>query len=64
MAQVVPSHDVVLAVYFQASGDSLLGDLRMVIPYASLEPYLSKLSHVASSGFGHEPGTMRDTVAK
>ncbi len=64
LAQIVPPHDVVLAVYFQASGHSMLGDLRMVIPYASLEPYLGKLSHVASSGFGHEPGSMREAVAK
>jgi len=64
MVQIVPNHDVVLSVYFQASGDSILGDLRLIIPYAALEPFLCKVSHVTSSGFGHEAGSMREAMAK
>jgi len=64
MAQIVPSHDVVLSVYFQASGESMLGDLRMVFPYAALEPHLSKVSHIATSGFSHRAGEMQESLAR
>src|SRR5688572_21554215 len=60
MAQILPSQDVVLSVYFQASGDFLIGDLRLVIPFVSLEPLLERLGRdvVARA----EPGAMRATV--
>ena len=61
LAQVLPSQDVVLSVYFQASGEFLLGDLRIVIPFVSLEPLLERLGRDAV--VRAEPGAMRDTVA-
>lgn len=61
MAQIIPSQDVVLSVYFQAAGSFLLGDLRMVIPFVAIEPYLDELSRSGASSL--EPGTMRDVVS-
>jgi flagellar motor switch protein FliM len=60
MAQILPSQDVVIAVYFQAAGDFLIGDLRLVIPFASLEPLLDRFGRDSVSRL--EPGAMRDQV--
>jgi flagellar motor switch protein FliM len=57
MAQILPSQDVVLSVYFQAAGDFLLGDLRMVIPFVSLEPLLDRFGRDSVAAL--EPGAMR-----
>ena len=62
MAQILPSQDVVLSVYFQASGEFLIGDLRLLIPFVSLEPYLEKLGKDNVSRT--EPGAMRDVVQR
>ena len=43
-AQVLPLQDVVLSVHFQAGGDFLLGDMRLVLPYTVLEPGLAALA--------------------
>lgn len=43
MAQILPSQDVVLSVYFQVTGEFLIGDLRLLLPFASLEPHLEGL---------------------
>lgn len=61
MAQILPSQDVVVSVYFQAAGDFLLGDLRLVIPFASLEPLLATFARDAVARF--EPGAMKDRLA-
>jgi len=61
MAQILPSQDVVLSVYFQATGDFLLGDLRLVIPFVSLEPLLDRFGRDSVSRL--EPGAMRDKLA-
>ena len=61
MAQILPSQDVVLSIYFQAIGDFLLGDLRLVIPFVSLEPLLDRFGRDQVSRL--EPGAMRDSVA-
>ncbi len=61
MAQILPSQDVVLSVYFQTAGDFLIGDLRLVIPFVSLEPLLDRLGRGAVQGL--EPGALRDQVA-
>ncbi len=61
MAQILPSQDVVISVYFQAAGDFLLGDLRLVIPFASLEPLLDKFGRDAVARL--EPGAMKTTLA-
>ena len=37
MAQIVGPNDVVLSVYFQISGDTVNGDLRLVLPFALAE---------------------------
>ncbi len=61
MAQILPSQDVVLAVYFQAAGDFLLGDLRLLIPFTSLEPLLDRFGRDSVASL--EPGALRTKVA-
>ncbi|MBX3462935.1 MAG: FliM/FliN family flagellar motor switch protein [Planctomycetes bacterium] len=61
MAQILPSQDVALAVYFQATGEFLLGDLRLMIPFASLEPLLDRFGRDTVASL--EPGALRDRVA-
>ena len=60
MAQILPSQDVVLSVYFQAAGDFLLGDLRLVIPFVSLEPLLDKFGRDSVAAL--EPGALRQKL--
>ncbi len=60
MAQILPAQDVVVSVYFQAAGDFLIGDLRLVIPFASLEPLLDKFGRDSVARM--EPGAMRDKL--
>ncbi|MFM1871462.1 MAG: hypothetical protein RL398_884 [Planctomycetota bacterium] len=62
MAQILPSQDVVLSIYFQASGEFLIGDLRLVLPFASIEPLLERFTR--DSAAGPEPGASRQTVEK
>lgn len=62
-AQILGAHEVAVSLYFQVSGTSLLGDMRMVIPYASLEPHMSGLSRSRVAAFNLEPGEMKDVVA-
>ncbi len=68
MAQVLSPQDVVVTAYFQVGGESLLGDLRLAIPFAALEPFLESLSKGKGSGKGaglrRAPGEMRETVAR
>ncbi|GDY01568.1 flagellar motor switch protein FliM [Planctomycetota bacterium] len=61
MAQILPSQDVVLSIYFQASGNFLLGDMRLMIPFVSLEPLLEKLGKDTVTRL--DPGAMQTTVA-
>lgn len=60
MAQILPTQDVVLSIYFQAAGDFLLGDLRLVIPFLSLEPLLDKFGRDSVAAL--EPGAMRQKL--
>jgi flagellar motor switch protein FliM len=62
MAQILPSQDIVLSVYFQTSGEFLIGDLRLVLPFAAMEPYLERLGADGASRL--EPGSMRELVAR
>ncbi|MCA8965911.1 MAG: FliM/FliN family flagellar motor switch protein [Planctomycetes bacterium] len=62
MAQILPSQDVVLSIYFQAAGDFLIGDLRLVLPFTSIEPILERFTRDSVSG--PEPGSSRPTVEK
>ena len=62
MAQILPSQDVVLSIYFQAAGDFLIGDLRLVLPFVSVEPILERFTRDSVSG--PEPGSSRQTVEK
>ncbi|MBZ0153921.1 MAG: FliM/FliN family flagellar motor switch protein [Planctomycetes bacterium] len=62
MAQILPSQDVVLSVYFQSTGDCLIGDLRLVIPFASIEPLLERFCR--DSITRHEPGAMKASLQK
>ncbi|MFK7739081.1 MAG: flagellar motor switch protein FliM [Planctomycetota bacterium] len=61
MAQILPSQDVVLSIYFQATGDFLIGDLRLVIPFTSMESLLERFSRDSVSQL--DPGSMRQQVA-
>ncbi|MBL8753915.1 MAG: FliM/FliN family flagellar motor switch protein, partial [Planctomycetes bacterium] len=62
MAQILPSQDVVLSIYFQAAGDFLMGDLRMVIPFVSIEPILDKLGRDSVARL--QPGAMKDKLGR
>ncbi|MGE3171502.1 MAG: flagellar motor switch protein FliM [Planctomycetota bacterium] len=62
MAQILPSQDVVLSVYFQAAGEFLIGDLRLLLPFQSLEPYLDKFGKDTVTRL--EPGAMREHVTR
>lgn len=62
MAQILPSQDVVLSVYFQSTGDFLIGDLRLVIPFASIEPLLERFCRDSITRL--EPGAMKKALAK
>ena len=62
MAQILPSQDVVLSVYFQATGDLLIGDMRLVVPFAALEPLLEKFGRDPVSQL--EPGAMRERLGE
>jgi flagellar motor switch protein FliM len=61
LAQILPSQDVVLSVYFQTAGDFLLGDLRLVIPFACVEPLLERFGRDSAAAV--KPGALRATVA-
>ena len=61
MAQILPSQDVVLSVYFQAAGEFMIGDLRLIIPFVSIEPLLERFGR--DGGKTLEPGSMRERVA-
>lgn len=62
MAQILPSQDVVLSIYFQAAGEFLIGDLRLVIPFTSIEPFLDRFGRDAVSRL--EPGAMRERLGR
>ncbi len=62
MAQILPSQDVVLSTYFQASGEFLMGDMRLVIPFGALEPLLEQFGRDAVSRL--EPGSMRESISE
>ena len=53
-----------LSAYFQVGGENLLGDLRLAIPFAALEPHLEAFAKDKGFGSTKAPGTMRDTVAR
>ena len=60
MAQVLASHDVVVCAHFQISGESLIGDLRLAIPFHTLERYLGNIVEPGMKGV--EPGAMRAPI--
>lgn len=64
MAQVLPLQDVVLTAYFQVGGEFLLGDLRLAIPFTSLEPHLESVSKGKSFSPKRAPGSMRETLVR
>lgn len=57
-AHVLPTQDVVLSVHLQTGGEFLLGDLRLAIPYASIEPFLPSLG-TGPGKFKQSPGELR-----
>src|SRR5262245_49373708 len=62
LAQILPSQDIVLSVYFQAAGEFLIGDLRLLLPFSSLEAHLEKFSKDSVTRL--DPGAMREQVAR
>jgi flagellar motor switch protein FliM len=62
MAQILPSQDVVLSVYFQVAGEFLIGDMRLLLPFAALEPHIARLGNDAVTRLA--PGAMREAVAR
>ena len=60
LAQILPSQDVVMTVYFQVAGEFLIGDLRLTIPFVEIEPLLDHFTrdrHAVA-----EQGAMRATM--
>ena len=64
LAQILPLQEVLLSVHFQTSGEFLLGDLRLVIPYAALEPHLKMLDLGPGARFRQAPGALRKQIEK
>lgn len=62
--QTISPYEVVLSVYLQVSGESLTGDLRLVVPLSELEPFLGSVATARVAGQRHEPGAMRATLAR
>jgi flagellar motor switch protein FliM len=60
MAQVLPGQDVVVCAHFQVSGDALVGDLRLALPFAALESHLRRVG--VEPGMGSEPGALRASI--
>jgi len=44
LAQILPTQDVVMTVYFQVAGEFLIGDLRLTIPFTEIEPLLDRFA--------------------
>jgi len=63
MAQILAAQEVVLSVHFQVGGEVLLGDLRLAIPYAGLEPHLQAM-RAGPRPQAQQPGALRATIAR
>jgi len=61
LAQILPSQEVVLSIYFQAAGDFMIGDLRLIIPFVAIEPLLERFCRDGDKVVA--PGAMRASVA-
>ena len=64
LAHILPAQEVVLSVHFQTSGESLLGDLRLVIPYGALEPHLRALDLGPGGRVRQPQGALRKQIEK
>ena len=64
MAQSLPFQEVVLASHFQFAGRPLLGDLRMVMTYSGLEPYIDRLATSRFQAKNGQSGTFRAQLEK
>ncbi|MFO1078594.1 MAG: FliM/FliN family flagellar motor switch protein [Planctomycetota bacterium] len=62
LAQVLPSQDVVMTVYFQVAGEFLIGDLRLTIPFASIEPLMDRFTKDRNAFV--EQGAMREVLQR
>ncbi len=62
MAQILPSQDVVMTVYFQVAGEFLIGDLRLTIPFSAIEPLIDNFTRDRTVTV--EQGALQDTVQK
>lgn len=61
LAQVLPGQDVMVCAHFQVSGDALVGDLRLALPFPALEPHLRGLG-AEPGGKRLEPGALRAPI--
>lgn len=64
LAQILPQQEVMLSVHFQTSGEFLLGDLRLAIPYSGLEPFLKALDLGPGARFRAAPGSLRKQLER
>lgn len=64
MAQVLPLGDVVLALHYQVTGRTMIGDIRLVIPYSSLESQLEAFAKSRFMGESSGLGDFRETLGK
>ncbi|MCR9246665.1 MAG: FliM/FliN family flagellar motor switch protein [bacterium] len=61
LAQILPSQDVVVTVYFQVAGEFLIGDLRLTLPFSAIDPLVESFARDRTATV--EVGAMKDTVA-
>jgi len=64
MAQVLPLGEVVLALHYQVSGPTMIGDIRLVIPYSSLEAQLENFATSRFMGDSQGLGDYRELLSK
>ncbi len=62
LARCVGEHDPVLAVRYGVSAEPLSGELRLVVPFADLEPHLSRALDTVEPRIA--PGAMRAKTAQ
>ncbi len=64
MAQVLPLGDVVLALHYQVTGQTMIGDIRLVIPYSALEAQLEEFAKSRFMGESQGLGDHRELLGR
>ncbi|MEZ5989495.1 MAG: FliM/FliN family flagellar motor switch protein [Planctomycetota bacterium] len=64
MAQVLPLGEVVLSLHYQITGDCLVGDVRLCLPYSLLATQLERFASSRWLGESKGKGEHREAIAK